>query len=135
MPLTLQEARTIVDAGIAHARELNQRVAFAVVDEAGNVISLDRMDNVALHRDRFAIGKAVGAVVMRQPTAEAAKLRESGPDRYFGVLTLLPGQVYLVPGGVPIEVDGRIVGAVGVAGGTTGMDEKIAEAGLAAWRK
>ena len=133
MALTLQEARTIIEAGIGRAHELNQRVVIAVVDEAGHVVSLDRMDGAPLHRDRFAMGKAFGAVLMRQPTAEAARLRESGPDRYFGVLSMFPGQIYLLSGGVPLQVEGRIVGAVGVAGGAAGMDEQVAEAGIAAW--
>jgi uncharacterized protein GlcG (DUF336 family) len=135
MALTLQEARTIIEAGLARARELNQRVVIAVVDEAGHLVSLDRMDGAPLHRDRFALGKAFGAVLLRQPTAEASKLRETAPDRYFGILSMFPEQIYLLSGGVPLEADGRIVGAVGVAGGAAGMDEPIAEAGIAAWRR
>lgn len=133
MPVTLQEARTIIDAGLAKARELNQRVAIAVVDEAGNPISLDKMDGTALHRDRFATGKAFAAVLTQMNTTEAAKLRETGPDRFFGMLNLFPEQIYLLSGGLPLRVDGRLVGAVGVAGGAAGMDERVAEAGIEAW--
>src|SRR5262245_22439257 len=135
MSLTLSEARTIIDAGVARARELNQRAAISVVDEAGQVISLDRMDGVALHRDRFATGKALAAVVMRQATVESVKLRETQPERYFGVLGMFPGEIYLVAGGVPIMHEGRLVGAVGVAGGASGMDDEIAAAGIAAWQQ
>src|SRR4051812_9703826 len=58
MPVTLQEARRIIEAGLTQARELQQRVAIAVVDEAGNTISLDKMDGAPLYRERFATGKA-----------------------------------------------------------------------------
>ncbi len=134
MPLTLQEARVIIDTAIARARELDQRVAVAVVDEAGHIISVDKMDGTSLLRDRFAAGKAFAAVLLRRPTAETVELRESRPELYNGALHMFPGQIYLVPGGVPLEVDGRIVGAVGVAGGASGVDDQCAEAGIAAWR-
>jgi uncharacterized protein GlcG (DUF336 family) len=132
MSLTLPEARTIIEAGLAAARELSQRVAIAVVDEAGNPISMDKMDGAPLHRDRFAAGKAFAAVLTRQSTTEAQKLRETGPERFFGMMNMYGSQIYLLNGGLPITVGGEIVGAVGVAGGAAGMDEKIAEAGLAA---
>jgi glc operon protein GlcG len=135
MPVSLQEARVIIDAGIARARELDQRVAVAVVDEAGNPISMDKMEGAPLLRDRFAIGKALGAVLLRRPTVETVKLREERPELYNGALNMFPGQIYLVPGGVPLMDDGRIIGAVGVAGGAAGVDDKVAEAGIAAWDK
>jgi uncharacterized protein GlcG (DUF336 family) len=133
MPVTLQEARTIIDAGLAQARELRQRVAIAVVDEAGNTISLDKMDETPLYRERFATGKAFAAVLTQMPTTQAAALRETGPERFFGMMNLFPEQIYILSGGLPLKRDGRVVGAVGVAGGAAGMDEKIAEAGVDAW--
>ena len=132
MPLTLQQARVIIDAGVARAKELDQRVAVAVVDEAGNPISMDKMEGAPLHRDRFAIGKALAAVLLRRPTTEAVKLREERPELYNGALNMFPGQIYLVSGGVPLMADGRIIGAVGVAGGAAGVDDKVADAGIAA---
>ena len=134
MPLSLQEARVIIDAGVARARELDQRVAVAVVDEAGHPISMDKMEGAPLHRDRFAIGKALAAVLLRRPTTEAVKLREERPELYNGALNMFPGQIYLVSGGVPLKDGDRIIGAVGVAGGAAGVDDKVAEAGIAAWR-
>jgi uncharacterized protein GlcG (DUF336 family) len=133
MPVTLQEARTIIEAGLAQARELRQRVAIAVVDEAGNTISLDKMDETPLYRERFATGKAFAAVLTQMPTTQAAALRETGPERFFGMMNLFPEQIYILSGGLPLKRDGRVVGAVGVAGGAAGMDEKIAEAGVDAW--
>ena len=133
MPLSLQEARVIIEAGIARARELDQRVAVAVVDEAGNPISMDKMEGAPLHRVRFAIGKALAAVLLRRPTVETVKLREERPELYNGAVNMFPGQIYIVPGGVPLTDDGRIIGAVGVAGGAAGVDDKVAEAGIAAW--
>jgi uncharacterized protein GlcG (DUF336 family) len=133
MPVTLQEARTIIEAGLVQARELQQRVAIAVLDEAGNTISIDKMDDAPLYRERFATGKAFAAVLTQMPSGQAQGLRETGPERYFGMMNLFPEQIYLLNGGLPLKRNGKVIGAVGVAGGAAGMDEKIAEAGLAAW--
>ena|SRR5829696_3880838 len=135
MTITLAEARTIIDTGLAHARSLGQPVAIAVVDAAGQVVSLDRMDGVALHRDRFATGKAFAAVVLRQRTDASAKLRETAPERFLGILNMFPGQIYVQAGGIPLTVDGQVVGGVGVAGGIFPADDQIAEAGIAAWER
>jgi uncharacterized protein GlcG (DUF336 family) len=135
MALTLAEARTIIDAGRERARAMGQPVAIAVVDAAGHLISCDRMDGVALHRDRFALGKALAAVVLRQPTEQSAKLRETAPERFFGILGMFPGQIYIQPGGVPLKMGDEVVGAVGVAGGVYPADDEIAGAGIAAWEQ
>lgn len=134
-PPTLQEAPVIIEAAIAHARKLNQRLTVVVADEAGNLISADRMDGASFHLERFAAGKALAAVMLRQPTAKIVELLKSRPDRYFGTLHMFPGRVYLVPGGVPLMLEGRIIGAVGVAGLRVGLDDQAAEAGIATWRK
>jgi uncharacterized protein GlcG (DUF336 family) len=125
----------MIDAAVASAQELQQHVAVAVVNEWGHVVSLDKMDGAALHRDRFAVAKAFTTLLLQVPTSDAARLRESAPDRYNTTPSLFPGEVYYVGGGVPLEVDGRVGGAIGVAGARgVGLDEKIAEAGIAAWR-
>ncbi|MBI2540853.1 MAG: heme-binding protein [Deltaproteobacteria bacterium] len=73
------------------------------------------------------------------PTAtsasSAAQLAKSRPDRYFGIMNMYPGEVYLVGGGIPLAVGNRLVGAVGVAGLPQGVDDKAAEAGIAAWNR
>ena len=58
------------------------------------------------------------------------------PDRYFGIINMYPGKIYLVGGRVPLALDGVLVGGVGVAGLPQGVDEKIrAQAGIDAWMK
>ena len=88
----------------------------------------------ALHRDQFAAGKARGAVILQAPTVGIAQMRANQPERYHALLAMLPGEVYWLSGGVPLEVGGRVVGGIGVAGGQAGADDKICEAGIAAWR-
>ena len=133
--LTLQEARIIIEASIARARELNGRAAVVVVDASAQLISADRMDGAALQMERLATGKALGAVHTRRRTAEAVPLLTERPDRYFGILNMFPGQVYLVPGGAPLLADRRLVGAVGAAGLGPGEDDQAIDAGIAAWER
>lgn len=132
--ITLAEARAIIEAAIAYARDAKLSMAVAVVDAAGNVVSADRMDGSALQNIRFAKGKAFAAALYRQPTDELAALHDTRPDRFFGIMNMYPG-IYLVGGGLPLTVDGRLVGGVGVAGLPEGIDEKSAHAGIAAWMK
>jgi uncharacterized protein GlcG (DUF336 family) len=62
-------------------------------------------------------------------------LYKSRPDRYFGIMNMYPGKIYLVVGGVPLAVDDTLVGGVGVAGLPEGVDEEASRAGIAAWMK
>jgi uncharacterized protein GlcG (DUF336 family) len=62
-------------------------------------------------------------------------LLDTKPTRYHGLIGMFPGEIYISGGGVLLEADGEIVGAIGIAGGKQGTDEKMAEAAIAAWRK
>ena len=105
------------------------------MDHAGNVVSADRMDGASLQNIRFAEGKAFASALYRQTTEELGALYKTRPDRYFGIMNMYPGKIYLVGGGVPLAVDNHLVGGVGVAGLPEGVDEKSARAGIAAWMK
>ena len=133
--LSLAEARVIIDGALAFTRSQNLNMAVVVVDTAGNLVSADKMDGAALYNTRFAEGKAFASALFKQTTEVLAELAKTRPDRYFGIMNMYPGKIYLVGGGVPLAVDDRLVGAVGVAGLPQGVDEKAARAGLAAWDK
>jgi uncharacterized protein GlcG (DUF336 family) len=131
----LQEARVIIDGAVAYARENKMQMTVVIVDDSGQLISADRMENASFHLERFAKGKALASLILRDRTEAAAELAKTRPDRYFGIMNMYPGEVYLVGGGVPLAVGNRLVGAIGVAGLPQGIDEKAAEAGIAAWNK
>jgi glc operon protein GlcG len=133
--ISLAEARVIIDGAVAFTRDQNLNMAVVVVDAAGNLVSADKMDGTTINNTRFAEGKAFASAILRQTTDVLANLAKERPDRYFGIMNMYPGKVYLVGGGVPLTVDGRLVGAVGVAGLPQGVDEKAARAGIAAWEK
>ena len=92
MSISLQEARVMIDAAVANARQLEQKVAVAVVNESGHVVSLDKMDGAPLHRDRFAIAKAFTTLLLQGPTSDAPRFRESAPERYYTTPALFPGE-------------------------------------------
>jgi uncharacterized protein GlcG (DUF336 family) len=133
--ISLAEARAIVDGAIAYAREKNMRMGVAVVDTNGETITADRMDGASSRNIRFAEAKAFASAQYRQTTEALGNLYKTRPDRYFGIMNMYGNKVYLVGGGVPLALDGKLVGAVGVAGLPQGEDEKAGRAGIAAWMK
>lgn len=131
--LTHAEARVIIDEALAFSRQRNILMSVVVLDNAGAVVSADRMDGVSGSTMHFAEGKAFASLNLRQTTEVLGALAKSRPDRYFGIMNMYPGKVYLVGGGVPLVVNDRLVGAIGIAGLPQGVDEMAARAGMAAW--
>jgi uncharacterized protein GlcG (DUF336 family) len=133
--ITRAEARTIIEAAISHAQTIEQKVAVAIVDDTGRTVSLDQMDGTKYKRDEFARGKAFAALLLQQPTNEAKEMITENPTRFYSLLSMFPGQLYLsYGGGVPIFQGEELVGAMGVAGGKMGDDDAICKAGIEAWR-
>jgi uncharacterized protein GlcG (DUF336 family) len=132
--ITLADARMIMDGTIAYAKEKNLRLGVAVLDATGEMVAGEHTDGAPGRNIMFAQGKAYASVMYRTTTSKLAELYKTRPDRYFGILNMYGNKVYLVDGGVPLAVDGKLVGAVGVAG-TPGQDEECAQAGIAAWEK
>ncbi len=133
--LSLEEARTIIDAAVAQVRSEKGHAAIVVVDDNGNVVSMDRMDGTSKFFEKFAVGKAVGAVALQQTTADSSEQYKTNPQRFLSALSILQGDVLFIPGGFPLIVDGRLVGAVGSAGHGGDGDVRAAKAGIAAWEK
>jgi uncharacterized protein GlcG (DUF336 family) len=132
--ISLAEARVIMDAAIAFARERKLAMAVVVVDSSGNRIASERMDGVSPANLRFAEGKAFAAAMLRQTTGTLSQLATTRPDRFFGMLALHPGKIYFDNGGEPLIADGTLLGAVGVSGLARKQDEPAGRAGIAAWK-
>jgi len=133
--LPLDEARILIEAAKAVVKADNGRAAIAVVDFNGNLVSLDSMDGTSSFWVKFAIGKAMGAVTLQQTTAESADQLQTNPQRFHSALSLMEGQIILIPGGFPLIVDNVIVGAIGSAGHRGDGDVRAVKAGIAAWEK
>ena len=126
--LTLEAARVALAAAEAEALRNQWRVVIAVVDEGGHAIVLTRLDGAQWSSVDTAVAKARAAVAWKRPTR---LLEESVNKGRFAFLSITQGMAAL-QGGVPIEVDGAIVGAVGVSGVRAQDDEQVALAGVGA---
>ena len=127
--LSLQAARTIAAAAEAAAREKGVGVVIAVVDDGGHLILLHRLDDAQVASVNVGIGKARTAAIYRRPSKDFEDQIRAGRVAALALADSTPLQ-----GGVPIRVDGRVVGAVGVSGDTPQVDEAIAIAGASAFR-
>src|SRR5215203_5835595 len=130
--LTLSTAREVVDAAVAKAEEIGVPMNIAVVDEGNNLTAFARMDGAWLGSIDIAQSKAYTARAFDMETRELAPLAQPGGPLY-GIEAGNDGRVIVFAGGIPLTVGGRIVGAIGVSGGTVDQDQEVAEAGVAAF--
>lgn len=126
--LTIEGAKRVIAAAVAYAKKNNAPGGvIAVVDEGGNLMALERLDGTFAAGANISIGKARTAVLFKRPTKAFEDVIKNGrtamvalPDAYFTPLQ----------GGVPITIDGQIVGGVGVSGAASAQqDEELAIAG------
>ena len=122
--LSLEAARKIVAAAEAEAKARNLGVVIVVVDDGGHVIALTRMDTAQVASVNVGIGKARTAAIYRRPSRVFEEQIKNGRIAALALADATPLQ-----GGVPILINGRVVGAVGVSGDTPQADEEIALAG------
>jgi uncharacterized protein GlcG (DUF336 family) len=128
--LSLEAARVVLDGAEAEARRNNWRVVIAVVDEGGHTLALVRLDGTQWSSVDTAVEKARAAVAWKRPSR---LLEESVNQGRTAFISISQGMA-LLQGGVPLEVDGTIIGAVGVSGVKASDDEVIALAGVNALR-
>jgi len=128
-PIALEAAKKVAAPALAEAARNNWAMAVAIVDPAGDLVYFERMDTTQLGSVTVAVDKARSAARFKRPTKAFQEMLASGGDglRVFGISGAVP-----VDGGVPIVVDGTIVGAIGVSGGTSAQDGQCARAGAAA---
>ena len=125
--ISLDAARTMAAAAEAAARRENWNVAIAIVDVSGGLILFHRMDNVQAASLDFSVAKARTAARFRRPTRALDSAVTAGRTVLLAVDGMLP-----IEGGVPIEADGKVIGAIGVSGVTSAQDALVARAGAAA---
>lgn len=130
--LTDQQASDLVSAAEAKAKEIDAPMVIAVVDAAGLLKLFVRMNGTPRGALEWTIEKAYTAAAFGRPTAELAEGIQSWPA-VMASMVKLPS-VNLTPGGHPLLVDGKVIGGLGVGGGSPEQDAQVADAGLAAFR-
>jgi uncharacterized protein GlcG (DUF336 family) len=104
----------------------------AVVDDGNNLVAFERMDGAWLGSIDIAQGKAYTARAFNMSTKDLAPLCQSGQP-LFGIHASNDGRLVIFPGGIPLQKDGEVVGAIGVSGGAVEQDHVVAEAGTEAF--
>ncbi len=128
--LALSAAHEIIEAALRRAGELNLPVAIAVVDEGAHLKAFARVDGAGLVASEVALNKAYTAAATGAPTSTVHDFVATDAAAVLS-MPQLP-RFMLVAGGLPISIDGAILGAIGVSGGTASMDADVAQAALAA---
>jgi uncharacterized protein GlcG (DUF336 family) len=130
--LTLDDCRIIMQACEAKALEIGQDMDIAITDDAGVLLMFNRMDGARITSVDIAIGKSFTAAAARKSTRDYGKVSQNeGPT--FGINTTNQGKFSIIAGGLPLFVDGEIVGGVGCSSGTPDQDEQVAQAGIDAF--
>ena len=124
--LTLEAASLAMEACEAEATKGGWKVVIAIVDEGGHPLMLHRLDGAQWSSIDTAVGKARAAVAWKRPTR---LLEESVNNGRYAFLSISQGMA-LLQGGVPLELDGQVIGAIGVSGVKAADDEVIALAGI-----
>jgi uncharacterized protein GlcG (DUF336 family) len=130
--VTLGEARKVIAAAEQKAAEIKQPMNIAVVDEGGNLVSHARMDGAWIGSIDISINKAFTSRAFDISTKDLAQYSQSG-GQFFGIHVSNHGRVMIFAGGIPLKRAGKVVGAVGVSGGSGEQDQDVAEAGAKAF--
>jgi glc operon protein GlcG len=124
-PITTEQARKAASLALAEARANNWTMAAAVVDPAGILVYFERMDDTQNASSKIAIDKAVSAALFKRPTKNFQDSIERGG---VGLRVMKLHAAIPVEGGVPLVINGLIVGGLGVSGGTAEQDGQCAKA-------
>jgi glc operon protein GlcG len=126
-PITLGRAQEVSAAAIAEATKRKWKMAITIVDPNGDIVSVQRMDGTQLASTAISPKKARAAVRFRRPTQVFFDAMETGHP----YVATLSDDVVGSPGGRLLVEGGKIIGGIGVSGGTGGQDDVIAQAGAA----
>jgi len=125
-PISLDTAKKVAAPALAEATKNNWTMAVAIVDPAGILVYYEKLDNTQLGSAEVAVEKARSATLFKRPTKAWQDTLAAGGA---GLRVLQINGVVAVEGGVPLVIDGKIVGAIGVSGGTSDQDGQCAKAG------
>jgi uncharacterized protein GlcG (DUF336 family) len=128
----LEDARRVIAAAEKKAQQIGQPMNIAIADEGGNLLAHVRMDGAWLGSVDISINKAFTARAFDISTKDLSGAAQPG-EQFYGIHTSNHGRVMIFAGGIPLKKDGKVVGAIGVSGGSGEQDQTVAEAGAAAF--
>ncbi len=124
------KVKKAIEAAEKKAVELKQAVSIAIVDEHGDLLAFSRMPNALTISPKFAISKAFTSGTLGLPTSAIASYASEGKP-YFGITSILGGKLTTIAGGIPVKIDDKLAGGIGVGGSLdVTMDEQIANSAL-----
>ena len=127
--LTLDDAQLMMAAAEKKSKEIGVDMDIAIVDDGGNLLAFQRMDNARITSITIAIDKAFTAGAARKSTRDYGDV--SGPGQpAFGINSSIQGRFMIFAGGLPIFIDDNPVGGIGCSSGSPDQDEEVAQAGI-----
>ncbi len=132
--MTLARAKALIERVEEKAAEMGLAVVIAVSDQAGNVTAVHCMDDAYTASYNIAVNKTYTAAGLKMSTARLAKLCQPGQSLY-GIQYTNDGKIVIFGGGEPLYADGKIVGALGVSGGSAEEDTSLAAYGREIWKE
>ncbi|OUR78108.1 DNA polymerase III subunit delta' [Alphaproteobacteria bacterium 46_93_T64] len=127
--LSIDDAKLLIDGARIKATEIGIPMCIAIVDESGQLIAFERMDGGKVTSAIIAQDKAFTAGGARKATHEYNAVCQPG-NLAFGIHTAIGGRLCVVGGGLPVFVDGEVVGGIGLSSGTPQQDMDCAQAGI-----
>jgi len=126
LSINLETAKKVAASAITEARKNNWIMAIAIIDTGGHLVYFEKMDGTQTGSVRVAIGKGRSAVLFKRPTKAFQDMVAAGGE---GLRMLRLEGAVPIEGGLPLLMDGKVVGAIGVSGGTSQQDGVVAKAG------
>jgi uncharacterized protein GlcG (DUF336 family) len=128
--VSLEDAKKATAAAVMESMKNKWNMAIAIVDDAGHLVYFERIDETQFGSVDVAIGKARTAAAFKRPTKALEDALNSGQPAILSFPNTLPRE-----GGLPILLDGKVIGGIGVSGGTSPQDAQVAKAGVDALNK
>lgn len=127
--LSIEDARILIAGARAKAEEIGVPMCIAITDESGQLIAFERMDGGKITSTIIAQDKAYTAAGAKRTTESYGSASQPGSPAY-GINSAIGGRLMVVAGGLPVIVDGDVVGAIGLSSGTPAQDTQCAQAGI-----
>jgi len=124
------EAETLLAGARRRSAEIGVPMCIAITDESGNLVAFERMDGGKITSITVAIDKSFTASAAKRATHDYGAASQPGAPAY-GIASAIGGRLMVVAGGLPVIVDGEVVGGIGLSSGTPQQDRDCAEAGIA----